>query len=1649
MVEYNQFLIQPEDTQGDPQKQEVNTIVADIKASNPIDKVDLIGGETNADPMGNLGSDVIDLSGMDVDIEQTHQELRDGSYTPKFENYVHGVNNEQRLSTQQSGWEQTINGITKGLLKTGLNVVDATVGTVVGLVGGIAEGSASAIYNNDFSNWIDDLNTKMDYALPNYYTNEQKNMGFLKSMTTTNFWANDFLGGMSFMLGTIGSEMIWATATGGASLLTTAPRLALKAGAKGILRTSGKQSAKNFYKSSLKLLKQYNRTIPVSNAGKIFNNARFLYTSAGYEAGVEARHSLNESMENFTSSYERFYGRKPTSVEYADFMDEAVSSSNKVFASNVALVGASNIAQFGSYFGIGTGLTKGMSKSIGKTFGLGITKTLDDSGKILYNNLKPNRARKILGGTANILKAPFTEGFIEEGGQGVITRTSQKWLASQYNPDSLRENYDVIDAATESFQEVYGTKEGFKEVGLGMLIGFFGSAGKRGVTGKRTPFNFGEFSDQVAHNENLAENLNNSATEFTNAQKALLDRLVVTNQFNTYNKLAKEEADKGNLFNSSINWDMAQFSKMLMEDQAGMLDESIYDFKRVIEATPEDSLVQEYGLTSEQAQAYKGAMVENYTRNVDLFQKSSKIAEAMSPSAEGFNFDKQNYTKELSLNIYLGARASERASEIADSIDEVIGTNGIASALRIYTNLSKKAQRRADRLENLETELGTLEQEYARIQLTFTATNLDKEVRTGENQEVAKKLNKTEIKSNKVLQKLQTKRAELEELSGQLENRFFKSDFAFGGNLFRLIGDSRLGSEKSEFVTDEDIKSSVRELQKLDKYRELLKAESPQIAEGVEMLIAEYTKNVKAFRDFNLVYEQMVDPRFARHTYKGVSHLFNNVGTKFNKEDYADTALDIQTEKLNEVLNSNETNLSADQKFTLETLHRMSTAFYLNVKVGDYTSDIETIPNEEYQSFMEDGEVSEGTLDNIASKLQSKETLTPRERDIYDGKKDEINAKVEDLRLQEGDSLSDVLIQGDRDITPADTLVGRLRQIIENVKNSNKYLNEFDVNDFSTDNKPSNKEYEEYEVLFTLFTKGKITPKKQARYNVLKQKINNWGKMEGTLTPDKVLLSDLIEQVSLLETQLIGGGDSILASLTDLNDLVDVQDIKTTNRNNNYDNLQTYDKAMVSKNSDKEYVVSNISLNGFLAILENTTDINVFKNSKPVSRPSKGWNITTIKQGQRYTIEIDTPTEKERLVVKIGSGNNLLMSENTKDTLNSFTSLKVYPSNNLPTNYQPLLRELEQGGETILVPVNSDFSFEGNLKMAIDSVFNLSENESVFLEVSTKDAYNKRLLKVYNDATGEAKENAKKDLEKNLAIYVKDKGNNFIGVHKSTNKGIVSKEDTKFETLQKIRKVAVSRVLDEAFMKEQTIDLGMSIPVSQVYPGHPNFNIVQMEGKTFVKNANFTPEQLTKVSDIGYALNGKLRLKEDSSNIETFPYLTNVLREDRYKGRKVPFIVFDFQGKKMAYPVSLKPIVSDISLKLDAIVESDIALQEKILSLNNLLMEYNIDLDKNGYTFDNYNEEHLAKTKELLKESRDYPNIDNWFDNQRDMESILTQEATINIDISDRPFHSPKVKTKIEAVSGLDSNILVDISVEEELTPDLEEETEKIQKESC
>lgn len=1663
-------------------QKQVDSIKNDIKSKtsnldNPISLniTDRMGLRNSKSFSGGWDNDKIKFTEYDVNPNEVFTQLNSGKYVTKFNNYIAHTDNEERLANNQSSFSQVVNGLGKFVGKTGLNILDGTVGSVNGLIQGIKDGQGSSVYNNNFSKWIDDVNKQMDYKLPNYYTQEQRNKNFLQSMGTVNFWANDVTQGLSFMTGMLGSEAIWAVATGGSSLATLGARASLKAASKGLL----KKGSKEFVKDSKSIYKSYLRTVPKSSIGRNFNNLRFLYTSAGFEAGVEARHSLNESVENYMRSYENVYHRKPSTGEMREFMNHAVNASNGVYAANVALVGSSNILMFGGLFDISTKLRTSVGRKFGRAFGQGLVRE-HKNGSTVIKALKANKIKTVAGNAYNILKTPFREGFIEEGGQGVITRTSQNWLASQFNADAAKQNMSVMESAYNAFYETYGTKEGFKEVGLGIIIGGFG-----GMTstsrGKWTPLGVGEFSATQEFNEELADTLNKNINNFNESQLQLIDRLISTNTLNNFVSSAKEKVKNEDYTGATRDWDSASFTKMMMEDSADLLNDSVADFNYLIDNVNESVLQSEYGLEKEDIDSLKTALKSEYNRNHKLYKQSKKIAESVNLNFKEGKTRKKSYTNELAYNIYMGAKSSDRIGELSDRLEEMVGVGGLADAMSMYNNLAQEEKDKVTRMSQLQVEIQELELAYSNAVNSFEATK-NKKDSVESNTNTANSANRisTDIEAKRA--KLVKSRNELEQLKQDLIGRNYitENDYYIPNLTYNPIAsEAEFESSNVNYtVTNESLDSMVNALDRLDGYLKTLSKQNPEAYNSVVASIQEFNFAVRDFRDFNIAFRQLTDPRLSKE-YQGVLNLFKNSGNAMPDELLNNSQFDLATEQLEAKLNNSD--LSEEDKFKIKLLHRLDTAFRVGKDLGVIErQSLETISNEEYEQFKNTNEVSLEIQNRIVDKVLSADKgnrLSKRESDIYNKKKEFFKELLYTRKYEVGDDVITESVNVTRDETK---LVDKLKQKVDFITKKTKYLEDFNIDEFEKADKPTAIELALYRKYKEKINDGKVlSPKVQTIFQQLRDKINKWGRFQGTILEDGQNLSDIIDQIIVLENT---------KPLEESNSVINIEPVEIYNtiefasnrKGNNFDFIQSFEKALVSRDEDGIYHIHNTSINEILNIINKVDGIKVTKNKVAVKSTDKGFK-TEPKVDDIYRIQ----KGEDYITLRIGKGNNVLLSDKAKSFLNTNTTLRIFPTDNLPTNYQPLFKEVIDEDGNKLTSVDSDFVFFNTEVVDNDAVSSLKEGDDLFFEVDLRDKFNRKLVSEFNKnntseitpdnygkvlKTGMTVENSKgqrftltdkipykksigkvafglspidktlkplpleyeawnrngfevvgvakdneviKKLQESLVIKVRDKNNKLIGVLKAVDNLGKATKDINREAITRVRRLAAKRVIETGFEDTNIIDLDIQSKVKQVYSGHPNISYRKEDGKYKIVFNKFNDSNLGKVKDIGYMEGKKVFLKNKVEGVNKYPYLTNLERNSFYSEKRIPIVVFEHQGKLITYPLTLVKKEVDYTSRFEQILDSNETQSDKIVTINKLIIESGLDVNSIGLTSELITEERLELIAQQLGTVGAFSDVTTWLNNANDLETILKEDAVINIDINDKPFHSPKVKLDI------------------------------------
>ena len=1622
-----------------------------------------------------------------TDINETHTQLNSGKYVPKYRDFIKGTDNENRLALEDSTWDRWRNGIGKFAGKTLVNIVDGTLGTVNGIAQGVAEGNFTAVFDNKFSRYLDDVQTQMDTDMPSYMSQEERNMGFIRSMGTANFWANDVGGGLAFTLGAIGTEAVWAAATGGSSLAVTAPKLALKWGGKGLIKALAKAEAKHVgkisakgaalaatrgiaetsYRNGAKIFKQYLKTVPIAKGARAFNNARFILTSAGFEAGVEARHSLDESLESFIGSYESELGRPPNSEEMAAFMDEAKSNANTIYATNLALVGGSNFLQFGRIFGLSTGMTKSVSSAAGRIFGQGYTK-IDDAGRVVVKALKPSKVQHVLGTTMRILEKPFLEGVVEEGGQSVITNASKNWLASRFNLDSMNKNMDAIDAVKQAFHDAYGTQEGRKEVGIGAIIGLLG-----GGMSKKPLYNMGitKFGADTKVFEKTAEEFEQSRIHLTESAAQTLEKYLVNNSIDSFTEESLQKAAEGDLTGSTRAFDNAQITKMMYEAQAGMLGESVADFEHLM--THMDlSEMQKSGLdvTEANIKPLKEAMIAEYKQNAEDIQQAFKVAEALDPSIKGTELfsgardQKENFVR----NMVLGAKSARRAQDITNTIEEYVGSTGAGSAMKFYGGLSTAHKKGLGEIRGLNNEIANLQDEFTLLQQTFS-TAATKAARTTEdgtiNKDSKAKLDRIETLRTTILEKQQT----VDALGKTLETKFQAGKFAFGGK-FNIMQGSHDELSEGNVVTIGEQLAALEELEKLDEYKKALEANGQKsIADNITNLTKMYRESMEDFRAYNTTYEKMVSQGYGK--FKGMSALISDaLGTSYKeKEKFISEDAKLINKQIDE------SGYSDDVKFTLKTVNTILASqnkLLTQKELDEFNKNTETVSDEEYTAFQEDPKaVSPDTINTIVDKLANDKDLTPREIEIRDANIDYVNERVNSIKQVVGDDIEvketpktisqkigELADEYKKRLNRLDNLVNEelakenpsdevikdlagkiygvereylqkkkelrarpklrdesnltkfqklLVNAIEEIKAATMSWSNYNPMAFKESDIPTERNYSRFKALTIKRTTGTISARELAELENLYTKLNSWAKLQGA-GQNGVTISQLLERLALSELYP-SEAESIVKELETLGELITEQFAERT-KGRYYDVLQSYDRAFVSL-KDKVYSIHNLSINGLLNIISNTEEVSVTisKDRKKYSAAgATGWNIPNQAEGKVIKITFAAG----EVSIKMGEHGRLEITTQNKEKLEALTNFRMLPLGK-HSAYSALMKQVMENGKPVLRSVESDITFEnGKYKTDTEAIYELKQDDELTVHVAPNDEYNKALR--------EGKNVDKLNVENNLLIYLKDKKGRIVGVFKGISK-FTSVSDKNLPELQAIRQ-SVLQILENTDTTLTDVKTGITVKVGQVYSGHPNLVLQETEKGAAPILFDINKDSMQSIVGLGYIENGKTKWKgKDIADANEF-YVQSILdnSEGKYSGKRTPIVAFKYKGNTVVYPAHLIVKTEDFSSQFDEILDDQqTTMSDKILELQNLVLEHGLDINKYGTFTNEIADQKLEELREELKTINVAPSLDDMMGSKESLSNTIIGNVMLNIDLTNEPLHSPKIRVDYKSTGGM------------------------------
>ena len=858
------------------------------------------GGDT-LDKIIAQSNSKINISGGFANVYDTHDQLSDGSFTPKYKNYIKGVDNNARLASTQSSMERFFNPVLRGATKVARGIPLDIASFVYGVGDAIGNGRFENLYDNDLAKWGDDLDKRTDNSFSNYYTQDQS-----KLTNPTYLW-DKTLGGAEFTARMIGSEALIAVATGGTSVAGSIGKMSLKGLAKAgrvaealdtagdIARVTDKavdvvevgnkgskvlktllspfsataKKGGNFSQNVDQMMGVMNTVNKDYKYRELLKTGRFALTGSAYEAGFEARHFENEAQQAFWN-YHRENGTTPTTEEIGQFYTKLDGQANNVFAINMGLLSVSNIALFGNMLNIKSPFGKIFGKTSAKLFGQGIEEVGE---KGVATAIKANLGQKVLAYANPIAKGFFTEGVFEEGGQGIASNMMKNYVASAYDPQAMRDTATYTNAFSKAFNDQFSTKEGTEEIIIGGIIGgLFG-----GVGGIRETNRDYKKQDTKA---NIQTYINkNQELLYTDANLASL--FASTSRNATLQQQLDKAVSENKITESSLKQAETFVSMLESAYSVGKEGDIVDVLTSSLQGADNKNISERLGIDENLVDSFKQSQIEGVNSILDTYKTSRQFAENIfNGSIRGEDsVTRANMISGLSYAMTMGKVSEMTANNLFDNVrtkvKEYFGENDIYNSLNTVEVLAKMSAQEIRELSDFDNNIKNLTEESKQKAMELSQLAISKDATPEQKTENVNRQNK--------LQK------ELQILNDDISDMRNKSDL-----LKSSVISNFYSVKKDIIVSKEDLTDFQDKIDVLNKA--ISKLSDKSNAHELITSMNEFNEANNFYKQFSDLANAFTSPELQYSTY---NHIFSSKRTKNKKlndftKDFLDKASNVK-----------------------------------------------------------------------------------------------------------------------------------------------------------------------------------------------------------------------------------------------------------------------------------------------------------------------------------------------------------------------------------------------------------------------------------------------------------------------------------------------------------------------------------------------------------------------------------------------------------------------------------------------------------------------------------------------------------------------------------------------------------------------------------
>lgn len=447
-------------------------------------------------------------------------------------------------------------GLAKGVILAGTTFLDGILGLVLGGAQAITEGRGSAIWDNPFSKAMQSINEWSEEALPNYYTDAERNEPWDENIFTANFLGDKFIKNLGFTVGAFYSGGVTAAGLKATKLPQIIGAIAKSSRAPAIV-TSG-----------------VGATISAVNEGRIeaLNNSTdwFNLHKTQLDDQHTARLQAIDGMYLDPEMHNRMIAQENANYEatLGKLTEDRLKMGNVDLLMNIPILTASNLIQFGRMYANGFKTARKATNIVGKA---GEYATGRTTGK----------------GIARATLSPLSEG-LEEISQGAASRISGNYYEDDVNnfykakidPQAEQETLSWMKSFAQGINETVNDGSSLEEFFIGTLTGALGMPRFRGIRSSEgrlqspvtleggTIGEFREYRDKMNRENEIANYMNErvQSPEFINYYQGLIRHNKYQNDMNQ----AVENNDEFEFKNA----EHAQLiSDIAMFDNAGKLED--------------------------------------------------------------------------------------------------------------------------------------------------------------------------------------------------------------------------------------------------------------------------------------------------------------------------------------------------------------------------------------------------------------------------------------------------------------------------------------------------------------------------------------------------------------------------------------------------------------------------------------------------------------------------------------------------------------------------------------------------------------------------------------------------------------------------------------------------------------------------------------------------------------------------------------------------------------------------------------------------------------------------------------------------------------------------------------------------------------------